>query len=128
MPLPNPKPSKCCAKRAVDHVYRTADTELPYRATGEVNPNGTAALITGATVTRFAVGRYNVVFTVPADNANYPVILTAQGLGSRDDYSLDYVNQTVNGFQVRVAEQDNGGSAGVYRDLGFSFFVPNIPA
>lgn len=97
-----------------------------YKAAGEVNESGAVDVIKGATVTRVAVGRYDVVFTSPMASAAYPVLLTPEGKPQRDDYFLDYFNKTANGFQVRGTEQDNGGTAGIFRDMSFSFFVPVV--
>ena len=33
-------------------------------------------------------------------------------------------NVTANSFDVEITEQDNGGTAGVFRDAGFSFYIP----
>lgn len=97
-----------------------------YKAAGSVDQTGTPEQIAGATVTRSGVGQYDITFNTAANSNTYPVLATMQGLPQNDDYQWAYLNRTVNGFRIEVREQDNGGTAGVLRDSGFSFFVPII--
>ena len=95
-----------------------------YHAGGSVDSAGNAQGIAGASVSRISTGRYQITFTSPSNTDTYPVLATMQGLPQNDDYQWAYLNRTVNGFQLEIREQDNGSSAGVLRDSGFSFFVP----
>lgn len=100
-----------------------------YKAAGAVTVTGTTLTTdqaAGCTVSRLARGRYQITFNNPANTATYPVLATMQGLPQNDDYQWAYLNRTINGFQIEIREQDNGGAAGVLRDSGFSFFVPVI--
>jgi hypothetical protein len=96
-----------------------------YHATGNVADDGDANYILGATVERTAEGRYTVTFdTAHTNGADYPVLFSMQQNIGQDDYVPAYTNVTAMGFDVEITEQDNGGTAGVYQDAGFSFYVP----
>lgn len=97
-----------------------------YKAAGSVLVDGTNEGVAGATVTKNGTGDFSVAFSSPANTATYPVVLGVEGNANRDDIFLDYINRTVNGFDIRMVEQDNGGTAGVFSDnfAGFSFYVP----
>ena len=113
-------------------VFRVAFAELraamPQPAWGRVNSNGTAARISGASVSRTATGRYAITLTQPQADASYPILVSLEQNAGRDDYVTAYRNVTATGFTVEVSEQDNSTSSGAYRDAGFSFFIPaSIP-
>jgi len=96
-----------------------------YHAAGNVQANGLANYILGGNVIRTAVGRYTVTFANPHPNgAEYPIILTQEQNAGADDYTMNYLNATANGFDIQVGEQDNGGDPGVFIDTGFSFYIP----
>jgi len=97
-----------------------------YKAAGSVLSNGTVEQGAGATVSRVSQGIYQITFSSAAPSNTYPVLATMQGLPANDDYQWAYLSRTTNGFRIEVREQDNGGTAGVLRDSGFSFFVPKI--
>jgi hypothetical protein len=58
-------------------------------------------------------------------DADYIIILTVidENGANRDDPGITYWSQTSSGFQVRIKDSDNGGSAGTYRDFEFMFVV-----
>lgn len=91
---------------------------------GSVNGDGTTNSTVNANVTRNGVGDYSVAFVTPASNDDYIVLLTLEQNPGTDDYSISYDNVTVNGFDVDIREQDDGGSGGTPRDNGYSFLVP----
>ncbi|MGV6844738.1 MAG: hypothetical protein ACWA42_01260, partial [Lutibacter sp.] len=95
------------------------------RAMGKVNSNGTAAKILGATVSRINAGDYQVTFNSPMPDANYIIQLTVRDFNnlSRDDPGIQYINQTANGFQVHIQNNDDGGTAGTDTDFEFMFTV-----
>jgi hypothetical protein len=96
-----------------------------YHATGSVNAFGTPNYIQGASVAWIGTGRYQVSFNTPhANGANYPILFSMEQNTGEDDYVPTYNNVTANGFDVEIGEQDNGGTAGVPQDAGFSFYVP----
>lgn len=97
---------------------------LPQPVWGRVSADGTALGISGASVSRVATGRYLVTLSTPRAQALYPILLTLEQNSGRDDYVAAYRDVTETGFTVEVSEQDNGGTAGAYRDAGFSFFIP----
>ena len=97
---------------------------LPQPVWGRVSADGTALGISGASVSRVQTGRYQVTLSTPRAEAAYPILLTLEQNSGRDDYVLAYRDVTDAGFMLDVTEQDNGGTAGAYRDAGFSFFIP----
>ena len=97
-----------------------------FKAAGSVSSTGAVQQIAGATVARLSQGRYQITFNSAANTATYPVLATMEGLPQNDDYQWAYLSRTVNSFIIEVREQDNGITAGVLRDSGFSFFVPII--
>jgi hypothetical protein len=118
---------------AIDEIEALTNTSAPdptnpafYHAAGSVAANGTAEQMAGATVVRNAQGQYDITFTNTANTSTYPVLATMQGLPQNDDYQWAYLNRTQTGFRLEIREQDNGGTAGVLRDSGFSFFIPII--
>lgn len=96
-----------------------------YHASGNINALGVPNYIIGATVLRTDVGRYTVSFLTPfPDGDDYPVLFSMEQNPGADDYVPTYLNANANGFDVEIGEQDNGGTGGVFRDAGFSFFIP----
>jgi hypothetical protein len=112
-------------------VFRVAFSDLqsalPQPIWGRVSADGTPMRIQGASVVRTNTGRYTVTLTVQQPNNTFPILISPQQNGGRDDYVLAYRNATPSSFDIEVTEQDNGESAGVYRDAGFSFFIPASP-
>lgn len=102
-------------------------SSTPTIIAGRVNAAGTLLKGAGATVSLVSTGIYQVTFDTPQPDANYPIMISPEGIAKRDDYFLDYFNVTTAGFQVRGTEQDNGGAAGVFLNMGFSFSVIEIP-
>lgn len=100
-------------------------------ALGKVADTGIALKISGATVTRLSLGNYRVTFSAPRPDDNYIIMLaqleTPGDIGN-DDVSISYFNQTVNGFDVLVGNNDNGGTSREAStiDLEFSFVVYDI--
>ncbi len=89
-----------------------------------VNPDGTILGQRGAfpmSVNRISTGQYDITFDTPLADANYAIILSNQeSLVNRDDIKALYDSRANTGFFVWIGEQDNGGTAGVYRDREFS--------
>lgn len=102
----------------------------PWLCLGTINADGTVEDGFNISCNRPLTGRYNITFNntildwIP--KTTYPVLVTILGTNTRDDYMTDVINRTVNGFQVRVSEQDNGGAAGRYRNVGFSVFAAKV--
>lgn len=92
-------------------------------AFGLVGPNGVLAGGKNATSVRNSMGSYSVLFQDLPPNALYSVLLTPATSVGNDDYHISYNTRNFTGFNVLVNEQDNGGSAGVPRDIQFSFLV-----
>ena len=115
-----------CARGGQNFRVTFADlvAALPRPVTGRLTANGTVLSQQGASAGRTATGRYVVKFDTPRPDASYPVLLSLEQNAGRDDYVAVYRNTSTDGFVVEIAEQDNGGTAGVYRDAGFSFFIP----
>jgi hypothetical protein len=95
------------------------------KAMGKVNSDGSAANIKNASVSRTNTGRYSITFTNTMPDDDYIIILTVidQNDQYRDDTAARYYNQTSSGFDVRIKDNDNGGTAGTYRDFEFMFVV-----
>jgi len=95
------------------------------KAMGKVNSNGSAASIKNASVSRTSTGQYSISFTNTMPDADYIIILTVidENGANRDDTAARYYNQTSSGFDVRIKDNDNGGSVGTYRDFEFMFVV-----
>jgi len=79
-----------------------------------------------ASVTNPSTGNYTVTFTSPAANANYPITMGIEQNAGTDDYFVSYTNVTVNGFDVQVREQDDGGGGGTAVNSGFSIDIPDL--
>lgn len=96
-------------------------------AAGKVRAVGTAAKITGATVSKTATGVYSVVFSSPRPSANYIIQLTVKRCAScaatDDSFTAYYTSQTVNGFTVNTGYNDNGTTALAATDTEFMFTV-----
>ena len=96
-----------------------------YHAAGSVDSSGTANYIQGATVSKTGTGVYSVSFTNSHPNgSDYAVLISMEQNSGDDDFVPAYTNQTPNGFDVEIGEQDNGTSPGVFIDWGFSFYIP----
>lgn len=91
--------------------------QMPIKAFGKINADGTAATIAGATSVRLTGGgigngQYRITFITPRPNANYVIQLTVldrNGAGN-DDPDIAYFNQTATSFDVRIGDNDNGSS------------------
>jgi len=95
-------------------------------AGGRVNSDGSSNRILNASSARLSTGEYRITFDTAVTDADYPIIITLESNAGSDDYIVSYSNLTINGFDVSINEQDNGGSPGTSRDNAFSFLVPNI--
>jgi hypothetical protein len=95
------------------------------RAMGKVNSDGNAAKILGATVGKINTGDYQVTFNSSMPDANYIIQLTVRDFNnlSRDDPGIQYINQTTNGFQVHIQNNDDGNTNGTDTDFEFMFTV-----
>ncbi|MFC7357489.1 hypothetical protein ACFQO1_07305 [Jejudonia soesokkakensis] len=93
-------------------------------ALGKVSATGTAAKISGATVSRVSTGVYQVTFTTAQLDANYLIqlsVLNCSGCGTDDSIGIYYSNQTTTGFRVVIGANDNGNTAKVPSNLEFMF-------
>lgn len=95
-------------------------------ALGQIDSNGNANSIAGATVVRVSVGLYRVTFDTPQADNTYPILVTPEQNAGTDDYFFAYTNVTTTSFDVEIREQDDGGGGGTLVDSGFSFEVPDI--
>lgn len=80
----------------------------------------------GASAARTATGRYTITFDVAQDSATYTALVTVEEAQTTNDDIQIYINpgsRSTTGFEVLITEQDNGGSAGVFRDRNFNFIV-----
>ena len=113
-------------------VFRVAfadlQSALPQPVWGRVAADGTPARVQGASVERVEMGRYAVTLTAPQADVGYPMLITLEQSEGLDDYVVHYTSVTTAGFIVEVTEQDNSARAGVFRDTGFSFFIPASPS
>lgn len=75
----------------------------------------------GLSVTKFAVGTYDIAFDVPISNTDYRV--TCQAEGGNDDRGIYLEIVTPNGFRIRVRQEDNGVAADTLVDATFNFNV-----
>ena len=94
-------------------------------AAGRVFGNGTTPRPPyNATVTRTAVGTYDINFTSPRPNINYTILLTLLSAGAgNDDFGIAYDTTVATGFRVRVGDNDNGGGDRIATDHEFEFVV-----
>lgn len=80
-----------------------------------------------ATVTRTALGRWDVVFNAAhPDGTNYhPSLSVHESSADRDVPKVSVVEgtKTSSGFSIQLTTDDNGGTADVYDDAQWSFGV-----
>ena len=101
-------------------------------AGGSSDGQQSGAWMRGATVTRTAVGRWDVVFgtagnpQVHPDGTDYhPSLSLEEASGTRDDIIIQVVrgSKSPGGFQIQIHRGDNGQGAGTYVDRPWSFGV-----
>ena len=65
-----------------------------------------------ASVSRTSTGIYRVFFSTPMPDVNYIIQLSqiSRNGGGADDPGISYYNQTTTRFDVRIGDNDNGGS------------------
>ena len=88
-------------------------------ALAKVNAGGTLQRGKNVTISKPSTGIYNVSFSTALPTGDYCVQITTVETNSlRDDVITQVVSGTPSetGFQYMIHEQDNGGTAGVYRD------------
>ncbi len=97
-------------------------------ASGQVDEIGSAGVIHNAIVVRIAVGRYTVVLQPPMASADYPVLISMDGLSSAD--STEYIDavvtpgtRTSNGFSVEIINHKEKKANKAPRDMPFNFNV-----
>lgn len=81
-----------------------------------------------SSISRQGLGRYTVTFNSQhPDGLNYEIVFGQAESGTLRDVpkvSMVTGTKTANGFQVQITYDDNGGTADVYVDDEWSFFVP----
>lgn len=95
-------------------------------AGGQVNADATTNSALNASVSSLGTGLYRITFGTALLDANYPIILSLLENAGTDDYKIAYENVTPTSFDVRITEQDDGGSNGTLTNSGFSFYIPNL--
>lgn len=112
-----PTPAITITKEVIGYTFASAYTA----------GSGTNLFNINSSVTRTGTGRYSVTFTAAHPNgANYDVVFGTEESGTvRDtnDVSLVEGTRTATGFDVYVSTGDNGATADVLRDAGWSFQV-----
>ena len=89
--------------------------ESPIKAFGKIAANGSVTrATTGVTVTKLGGNGYYRV-NLPSgsvSDGNYIIQLSqpSRDGGGNDDPGISYRNQTINGFEVIIGDNDNGGS------------------
>lgn len=80
-----------------------------------------------ATITRTAVGRWQVRFTTPHPDGDqyHPSLISEEESNLRDSPDIMVVQgtQNANGFDIQMTTGDNGGAADAYVDAPWSFGV-----
>ena len=108
--------------------YDTTTKEIVYSSQAG-GGGGSSEFDSDYTSSRTNTGQYYITFgsnNLP-NSSNYTIIVTterSEGTSSgqvRDDYMYSYWDKTSTGFRVEISEQDNGGTAGTYRDCRFDF-------
>lgn len=90
---------------------------------GYVSASGTFSINSGATLTKTGTGIYLVTFSNPAPNNLYTVIASPDRATGTDDLFLGVSNRTTNSFEIRISDEDDGGTTNNYIDNAFSFHV-----
>lgn len=99
----------------------------PIKAFGKIQGNGNSIKIVGATSTRNSAGHYTISFNSAMPDSNYIILLTVLDFNNigKDDPGITYLNQTVDGFDVNIQNNDDGGNDGTPTDRQFMFTVLN---
>lgn len=72
-------------------------------------------------VSRTGTGRYEITFNTAFPDDNYAIMISnREARTTRDDIRAVYDSRANTGFFVWIGEQDNGGTAGVFRDREFN--------
>lgn len=105
----------------------TTATIFPEKFMGRSSTGTNVAFVRNATMTRTAVGQWQVRFnTAHADGANYTIETQAEEQsGNRDTPDITTVQgtQNANGFDIQITTWDNGGTADTYVDTPWSWGV-----
>jgi hypothetical protein len=107
------------AENLIINTNLNNETFIRTIAIAKIESNGANTKAVNCSVNRTNTGRYTFTFTSPRPTANYVINITiAENSVILDDVIVQVVNgtQTANGFNYFIHEQDNGGTAGVYRD------------
>ena len=107
------------AENLIINTNLNSETFIRTIAIGKIESNGANTKVVNCSVNRTNVGRYTFTFTNPRPTANYVINITiTENAVILDDIIVQVVNgtQTANGFNYFIHEQDNGGTAGTYRD------------
>ncbi len=109
------------AENLIINTNLNNETFIRTIAIAKIESNGANSKAINCSVNRTNTGRYTFTFTSPRPTADYVINITlAENSVILDDVIVQVVNgtQTANGFNYFIHEQDNGGTAGVYRDRG----------
>ena len=107
------------AENLIINTNLNSETFIRTVAMAKIESNGANTKAINCSVNRTNVGRYTFTFTSPRPTANYVINITiTENAVILDDIIVQVVNgtQTTSGFNYFIHEQDNGGTAGTYRD------------
>lgn len=99
----------------------TYDNDIFIRviAMAKVNDNGANEKVANCVVTRTGVGEYTLTLNKPRPTSKYVISLAiAEDYVTRDDVLIQVVRGNVlpQSFKYFIHEQDNAGTAGVFKD------------
>lgn len=122
-------------QEAIDKVSERSGIFPVINASGKVNPDGTAAIIFGATVSRISEGDYQITFNTPltTDYIIQVSVLDCDGdcpgntTDLYDNPSITYYDQQLSGFKVNIGDSDNGANPKDDIDLEFMFSTIILP-
>lgn len=95
---------------------------------GYVQANGTFTISNGGTAVKESTGVYRIDFPMPSNNNQYAVIATVDRSPGRDDLFIGVSDRTIHSFNIRISDEDDGGTTNNYTDNAFSFNVIAIPS
>ena len=107
------------AENLIINTNLNSETFIRTVAIAKIESNGANTKVVNCSVSRTNVGRYTFTFSSPRPTANYVINITiTENAVILDDIIVQVVQgtQTANGFNYFIHEQDNGGTAGTYRD------------
>ena len=122
-------------QEAIDEVSQRAFAVPSIYATGKINPDGSPAVIHGASVQRLDEGDYQITFNAPlvADYVIQVSVLDCNGdcpgngTVAYDSPSITYYDQSPGGFKVNIGDSDNGAIPKDDIDIEFMFTTITIP-